>query len=84
MRVLYLICACGRDAKIAWPMERTTLRAKILPRTRCSRCGQQAADMRIIWEPPEVYPMDGSLGPSCLRNYSASLPFFGQRSEEIP
>lgn len=51
MRALWLQCSCGHAAKIRWPMDRTTLRADILPRTKCSVCGQRAADMRVIWEP---------------------------------
>ena len=52
MRVLFLICGnCGHQANVPWPMERTTLRDEILPRTRCAVCRQPASDMRIVWAP---------------------------------
>jgi hypothetical protein len=40
-------------------MERTTDRAEILPRTRCTVCGQRAKDLRIIWE-PQADALDGA------------------------
>ncbi|WP_157835853.1 hypothetical protein [Roseivivax marinus] len=40
-------------------MDRTTMRAGILPRTGCTTCGHRAADMRVIWE-PEGDALEGS------------------------
>ncbi|UMA66187.1 hypothetical protein LVO79_07010 [Roseivivax marinus] len=40
-------------------MNRTTLRADILPRTKCTVCGQRATEMRVIWE-PEGDALEGS------------------------
>lgn len=36
---------------LSWPLRLATLRADILPRTRCSRCNQPVGGMRVIWDP---------------------------------
>ncbi|MGR3495242.1 hypothetical protein [Citreimonas sp.] len=60
MRTLVLFCdTCGHVGETPWPMERTTLRSEILPRSRCARCRQPASDMRIIWN-PAANALDGS------------------------
>lgn len=57
-RALWILCACGHEATLRWPLDRTTLRKDILPHARCARCRQKnAVDMRVFWQ-LDAMPMD--------------------------